>query len=167
MGAIFVRVIEKIKNAWSEVTIKEIMGWFIFTCLFSLVMMKSTLFWEMGRDKLEVSYLIYKFVMTVFFVSITGLLMRFAMKWKRQKKNMVTEQEMIRVLTGQLLFGSLLVLSLLLDSLSMSIRGSQSVEYLQGFLYFGVCTGFGMMFYVVSINHIPKKERETCPMRAK
>lgn len=161
------KVIEKIKNAWSEVTLKEMIGWFIFTGLFSLMMMKSTVFWEMGRDKLEASYLIYKFVMTVFFVGITGLLMRFAIKWKRQKKNTVTTKEMIRIFTGQSLFASLLVISLLLESLSMSVRGSQSIEYLQGFLYFGVCTGFGMMFYVVAINHIPKKEREARPMRAK
>ena len=151
--------IESTKEAWMTVTKRELVGWFFFTGVLSVLFARGTLFWTMGSDKMELSWLIYKFAMILLFVGMTAFLVKKGLKWNREGKNEVYPEELIRAFTGQLLFAGLLAMTLLVEVVSLAVRGSQLMEYVQGMLYFGIGTGFGMTLYLIMINHIAKKDR--------
>lgn len=151
--------LELVKEAWKEVTKREIVGWLFFTGVLSILFAKYTLFWEMGNDKLEFSWLVYRAVMVIFFVSLTGFLVKKGFEWVNDGTNETEPNELIRAFSAQVLIGLTLVFTLFVEVVSLSVRGSQLLEYIQGMLYFGVGTGFGMVLYLLAINYVSKKER--------
>lgn len=151
---------EKLKEAWGEVTKAELVGWFVFAGVFSVLFAYYTIFWQMGSDKIEFSYLIFKLIMVGVFLGLGAIAVKVGHNGIQSGSNQVEENELIRSFSGAIFFGLLLSLSLVAEALSLTLRGNQLYEYVQGFFYFGLMTGAGMSWYLVLINHLSKKERQ-------
>lgn len=148
-----------IKEIWAGVTKKEIAGWLFFTGGVSLLVMTQTILWEVTSDQQEIGFLVYRIIMSIFFMCLAGMGMYLGYKAVGIGWHLATEDEFWRAFSGGLLFSVLHITTLLIEMLIPALRSMQWLEYLQGIFYVGIGTGFGMVWYLYLVGYVRKKNR--------
>lgn len=148
-----------IKEIWSGVTKKEMMGWLLFTGVVSLLVMTQTVLWDMTSVQQETGFLVYRIIMSVFFTCLSGMGMYFGYKAVGIGWHLAKEDEFWRAFSGGAFFAVLHIVTLLIEMVIPALRSMQWLEYLQGVFYVGIATGFGMVWYLYLVGYVSKKKR--------
>lgn len=148
-----------LKEIWSTCSKKEIAGWIFFAGGFTLLLSTQTIFWDITKDKLEGAYLIYRFIMAVFFTTLSGMGLFLGYRAVNIGWHLAEEDEFWRAFTGGAMFAVLLIGTVFIESFVPSLRASQMFENIQGFFYIGTVTGCGMVWYLFAIGYVRKKNR--------
>lgn len=148
-----------VKEIWSGVTKKEIIGWLLFTGVASLFVMTQTILWDMTSVQQESGFLVYRIIMSVFFTCLSGMGMFLGYKAIGIGWHLAKEDEFWRAFSGGAFFAVLHIATLLLELVIPALRSMQGLEYLQGVFYMGIATGFGMVWYLYLVGYVSKKKR--------
>lgn len=148
-----------VKEIWSGVTKKEILGWLLFTGAISLLIMTQTNLWDMTAIHQETGFLVHRIIMSVFFTCLSGMGLYWGYKAIGIGWHLAKEDEFWRAFSGGAFFAFLHIATLLIELVFPALRSLQWLEYLQGFLYMGIATGIGMVWYLYFIGYVSKKKR--------
>lgn len=149
-----------LKEIWSGCTLKEVIGWLFFAGGISALFITQTVLWDITYDKLDNSYLVYRFIVSVFLTTFSGMGLFMGYRAINIGWHLSQEDEFWRAFTGGLFFTFMQVFTVLVEGVFPSLRESQLLEYIQGFFYMGTATGCGMVWYLYMVGYVRKKHRD-------